>query len=132
MADLDMVKIFLHDKGQIANTEHITQALKNSGYDVARGSLPNGQFEYVVLNEKALKSLYDPRGKGITTLLKKESFDTPEIIKAQQQLTEARGKPLQGFFEQRIVALREETLARQRITDFYNQVATLGTTGTSE
>ncbi|MBI3980965.1 hypothetical protein HY345_03115 [Candidatus Microgenomates bacterium] len=55
IADLDQVKKFLAEKKIFANTENITKALKDAGYDGAVGTLPGKGNEYIIINKRMLK-----------------------------------------------------------------------------
>ena len=98
IADLDQVKVFLAEKKILANTENITRALKDAGYDGAVGTLPGKGKEYIITNQRMLKDagvlrervadFYNQAVKGtdLTTSIKSakqsgQSFD--EWVKGQ-------------------------------------------------
>lgn len=115
--DLEEIKLQYAQEMKMADPKVITEKLKSEGYDIAKAKMPDGQYEYIVLNDKAVEPLYKPKATN-KQLLASESYDTQAIKDAQKMATEqlAQGKKdLANVALGRVKALREDILKERAL-----------------
>lgn len=116
--DLEEIKLQYAQEMKMADPKVITEKLITEGYDIAKAKMPDGQYEYIVLNEKAVEPLYKPKATN-KQLLASEPYDTQAIKDAQKMATEqlAQGKKdLANVALGRVKMLREYILKEQALS----------------